>query len=173
MLKNYFVLAYRSLLKNKIASAVSMMGLSVAIGCGIVAYMFISGLIMSESLHQNADTIYQVQAIHEIDGETAIYGPTPDPLGPQIVADNPQVVRSVRIKEALLTVEHNDSEFRNVFRFVDTEYLDMFTLPMKYGNSDVLLDPAALVLSNSAAIKYFGDTNPVGQSFLFEVIVER
>ena len=164
MLKNYFTLAYRSLLKNKVASLVSMLGLSVAIGCAIVAYMFISRLVLSESLHEHADTIFQIQTTQEQEGETFIYGRSPDPLGPQLMLDHPKVVRSVRLREAWLTVYHNESEFGNVFRFVDPEYLHMFTIPLKYGNPDVLRDPAALVLREDVAIKYFGDTNPVGQT---------
>ena len=165
MLKNYFTLAYRSLLKNKVASLVSILGLSVAIGCGIVAYLFISGLVLSETLHENGDTIFQIQSIHEVeDGDTYINGRSPSPLGPQVVLDNPQVIRSVRLREARLAIEHNGSKFHSVFRFIDPEYLRMFTIPLKYGNPDVLQDPTAVVLSEGTAIKYFGDTNPVGQT---------
>ncbi len=164
MLKNYFTLAYRNLLKNKVASLVSVMGLAIAIGCSIVAYMFVSGMIMSETLHENADTIYQVQVIHEVDGETFIHGRTPDPLGPQILRDHPTVKRSIRFQEAQLSFLHNDNEFHNLVRFVDPGYLDMFTIPMKYGSKDVLRDPDALILSEEHAIKYFGDSNPIGLS---------
>ena len=164
MLKNYFTLAYRNLLKNKVASLVSMTGLSVAIGCGIVAYMFVSSMVLSESLHEHEDTIFQLQSIQEVDGQTVIQGRTPSPVGPLIEKDNAQIVRTVRIREALLTVEHGSAQFGQLFRFVDPEYLSMFTIPLKYGHADILRDPAALVLSENTAVKYFGDSNPVGQT---------
>ena len=168
MFKNYIILAFRNLLKNKVASLISVLGLSVAIGCGIVAYLFISRLVMGEASHEHGNTIFQVQAIHVEDGETVIDGFTPAPLGPQVASDQPSIERAVRVQEGRLTVWHNGNEFRDVFRFVDPEYFHMFTVPLKYGSLDEMNDPTTVVLSDRIATKYFGDENPVGQVLTVE-----
>ena len=169
MLKNYVVLAYRSLLKNKIASIINIAGLAVAIGCSIVAYSYISEQLLGESMHNNASEIFQVQTIRNVEDQTEITGLTPEAMGPTLGQDIPQVEHAVRIREALVTVLHNDHEYRDHIRFVDPDFFDMFTVPLKYGSPEILNDPDALILNESTAIKYFGETNPVGQSLTFQV----
>ena len=172
MLKNYFTLAYRSLIKNKIASVINIAGLAVAVGCSIVAYSFISGELLGEMLHEHADEIFQVQTIRNVDDETEISGQTPEAMGPQLAQDLPQVKHVVRIQEARLSIMHGGHEFHDHVRFVDPAYLEMFTIPLAQGSANILDDPDALVLSQDAVVKYFGDQNPIGQSLTFKVSEE-
>ncbi len=172
MLKNYITLAYRSLIKNKLASAINIAGLAIAVGCSIVAYSFISGELLGEMLHEHADEIFQVQTIRNVDDAREISGFTPEAMGPQLAQDLPQVEHAVRIQEARLSIMHGEHEFHDHVRFVDPAYLTMFTIPLAQGNANILNDPDALVLSQDAAMKYFGDQNPIGQSLTFKVSEE-
>ena len=169
MLKNYFVLAYRSLLKNKIASLISIAGLAVAIGCSIVAYSYISAELLDETMHENASKIFQVQTLQTVEDRQEISGLTPEAMGPALAQDISQVEHAVRIREAMVKVVHDEHEYRDHVRFVDPAFFDMFTIPLTHGTPDVLNDPNALILSEGAAIKYFGQTNPIGQSLTFEI----
>ena len=169
MLKNYVVLAYRSLLKNKIASGISIAGLAVAIGCSIVAYSYISAELLEETMHENASQIFQVQTIRTAEDRTEITGLTPEAMGPILAQDIPQIEHVVRIREAMVKVLHDDHEYQDHIRFVDPEFFDMFTIPLVYGSPELRNDPDALILSEQTAIKYFGETNPVGQSLTFEL----
>ncbi len=168
MIKNYIKLAYRSLRKNKIASVINVAGLAIAIGCSIVAYMFISSQLLSEMMHVNADKIYLVEMVLEQEGNTEHWGSVHHSIGPRIAQDHSHVERAIRIEEARLGVKHQNHSFYDIVRFVDPGYLDLFTIPLKYGSKPALNDPGVIILSEDTAVKYFGASNPVGLTLTIE-----
>ena len=168
MFKNYLKLAYRSLLKQKVASIVNIAGLAISVACAIVAYYFISGQLVPEIFHTNGKKIFQVQSELQTPDDRYYTSYTPVPLGPAIEADHAQVLHAVRIQEAALTIQHDKGTFRDLVRFADPAFLTMFTVPLQHGEEDVLLNPNTVVLSADAAVKYFGDDNPVGQALTIE-----
>ena len=163
MFKNYFKLAYRNLLKNKAASTINIAGLAIAVACGIVAYMYVYGELFSDAFHENADDIYLVEMVAQLDNETARWASTPNALGPRIAADFPQVRHAVRIQDAMVTVIDDENEFGEVVRFADSGFMDMFTYPLKYGAIARLEDRDAAILGYRTAMRLFGDKDPTGE----------
>lgn len=163
MLKNYFVLAYRTLLKNKVSSFINLFGLSVAIGCSIMVFAFVYGKLTEDSFHKHAENIFLVQ--HETVEEEGLqmWGDSPTPLGPAIEAEFPQVVRAVRIADGGGSVQHEGTAFNERIRFVDADFFDMFSFPLKFGSPAALADQGNVVLSERTANRYFGEENPIGQ----------
>ena len=67
MFKNYFKIALRNLIKNKVYSAINILGLSVGIACCILIFLFVRHELSYDTFHKSADTIYIVAE----EGETA------------------------------------------------------------------------------------------------------
>jgi len=97
MFKNYFVVAYRSLFKNKVSTLINLAGLSAAIGCSIVVFLFIDNQYNRDAFHKNARTTFFVESLVERNGQKQLWGFTPIPLGPALAADFPQIKRAVRL----------------------------------------------------------------------------
>ena len=169
MLRNYFKIGYRNLLKNRVSSAINIVGLSVAIACSIVVYLFLQVYLSFDAFHENGATIFLVEHVAERDGEAQKWGPTPLPLGPALEADFPQVERAVRVDRRPGTVYRGQGAFSELVSFADVGFFEMFTFPLAYGSPGALANPNAVILSREAAIRYFGTDNPVGQSLSISV----
>jgi len=164
MWKSYFKLAWRNLLKNKLASFVNMVGLSTAIGCCIVAFLFTDLFYARDSFHENAENIFLVRhTIEAGNGKTELWGDSPAPLGPALQDDFTQVERAVRIQSGNGYVLYEDNVFEENLRFVDPGFLEMFTFPLKYGLTTSISENNAVVMSEALALKYFGPVNPIGE----------
>jgi len=168
MLKSYFIVAARNLRKNKAASAINLVGLSIAVACSIVAYRYIQHNLVLDDFHADADRLFLVEQ-EGTEGERAYtFGTTPLALAPALEADFPQVERAVRVVPQYLRVTHGDLSLDDEVRFVDADFFEVFTFPLRYGTPDALADPATVVVSADFAERYFGDANPVGQTLRIE-----
>lgn len=163
MFKNYVTLAYRNLLKNKLASIINIVGLSVAIGCSMVVFALVEGQAMKDEFHENAASIYLVG--HTIEGNRGpeSWGSSPVALGAALEADFPAIEEMVRVLSYGGSLRYEQTVFSENFRLVDPAFLDLFTFPLRSGSKAALQDPNSVILSHAIAEKYFGTANPVGQ----------
>ncbi len=166
MLKSYFKLAYRNLLKNKLSSIINIVGLSVAIGCCIVFFLLLDLEYTSDRFHENAENIFMVVYSLEGDKSARRWGDSPQPLGPALEDEFPQVTRVVRVADRSGAMRYENKVFNESIRFVDPGFLDMFTFPLMLGNKQALSDNNAVVLSEAIAVKYFGEEDPVGRQIV-------
>ena len=171
MLKSYFKLALRHLVKNRLASVINIAGLSIAIACAIVVFLFLDWQYSHEAFHENKESIYLLNKVMNREGHEEIWGTTPAPLGPALQADYPQVMAAVRILGEEVIAKYEDNVFEEDIQFVDKEFLDIFTFPLKFGDkATALQDKNNIVMSEPFAKKYFGNENPVGKqlTLIFE-----
>ena len=168
MLKNYFKIACRNILKNKLFSIIDIFGLSMAVGCSIVVFLFVDFWVSMDSFHRNADQIYLIENVINRDGTISIWGDSPLPLGPAVENDFPQIIRAVRIQTRGGVVKYEDKVFNERFMFVDEGFFDMFTFPLIAGSKDGLLNLNTLFMDDETALKYFGDENPVGKQLTIQ-----
>ena len=164
MLINYVKLAYRTLLRNKTPSAINIVGLSIALACCVVVYIFLATWHSMDSYHAKGDRIFLAQHEVERNYQKETWGRMPMPLGPAMTNDFPQVERTVRVNWSQATVQHGDQAFDESIMFVDVDFFDMLTFPLKAGSPEALADPSAVILSDIMATKYFGDADPVGEA---------
>ena len=166
MFKNIMKLFFRNLAKNKMYLFISLVGLTVAIGCSTVSFVYVDYMNNMDSFHENADEVFQVEKVINMSGNTQVYGDTPIPLGPSLAADFPQVKRVVRINRGWGNFRYKDRVFGEQFLFVDEEFFDMFTFPLLVGNKDALKDKNSVIISEKYVEKYFGTENPIGKEFI-------
>lgn len=166
MLKSYFKIAWRSLRRNRLSSIINISGLSVAIGCSIVFFLFIDREITTDRFHENAENIFLVGYTLEGDKSQHRWGDSPLPLGPALEAAFPQVRRAIRVADRGVTIRYGENVFREAIRFADPDFLEMFSFHLKLGDRTALADENALVLSEAMAVKYFGDENPIGRELV-------
>ncbi|MFC1725296.1 ABC transporter permease [candidate division KSB1 bacterium] len=163
MFKNYLKLSYRSLQKNKLFSIITLIGFSAAIGAAISIFVIEDLVFDFNKCHKNADKIYLVTTVLNRDGDDEKWSDSPIPLGPALKADFPQVKYMTRIADISGVMKYGDEILREKFRFVDKEFLDMFTFPLKTGTKQALSDKKSIILYEDIAIKYFGNEDPIGK----------
>ncbi|MEM8600836.1 MAG: ABC transporter permease [Bacteroidota bacterium] len=174
MLRSYVRLAYRTLLKNKVASAINLVGLSIAIGTAITVFLFIHQWMTVNYIHEHSDRTVLVHNIVERDGERQIWGDSPMPLGPALEANLPQVERALRIEQRGATFRYMtesgvEKEHSEWVMLAEPSFFEVFDYPVLDGEADFLTEPGAVALSPRMVEKYFGDDiEPLGQSFTVE-----
>jgi putative ABC transport system permease protein len=166
MLQNYFKVSIRGLLKNPLNSTINIFGLAVAIGISLVVYAFMKFDYSTDQFHANVNNVYLVTCLGEVDGTQQQYGKTPRPLGELMATDFAQIEKMCRVEDGRVIIKYQDQVFHEQLRYVDPEFLEIFTFPMKWGTAQSLVDLNSIVLSEDMAKKYFGDENPIGQDML-------
>lgn len=169
MFKNYFISALRGMLKNKVGFFINIIGLAVAMTCSILIFLYIQDELSFDRFHENSDRICRVVVEEYNRGKWETGVGTPEPLGAALEEEFPEVIEKIRIYHPSWvekwSVSYQDKTFyEEEVYFSDQSFLDVFTFPLKIGNSKTALnEPNSIVLSASAARKYFGDKNPIGE----------
>lgn len=166
MLRNYFKISLRSLLKNPVTSFINVFGLAVAIGITMLVYTFMEYDYSIDQFHKNKHNVFLATFLADRDGHISKYGKTPRPLAEMLKADFKQIRGVCRVEDRRVVLKRDDNVFQEQVRFADPEFLEMFTFPLKWGNPASLAGHHNIILSEEMSVKYFGDENPVGRDML-------
>lgn len=166
MFRNYFKVSLRGLMRNPLNAFINVFGLSTAIGLCIFAYAYTRWTVSTDQFHEHKENVHLVTFMANREGLLLQHGKTPVPLGEMLKEDFAHIKNVCRIEDRNVVVKRDDKVFHERVRHVDPEFLEMFTFPMKSGTSSSLSDVNSIVLSEDAAIKYFGDENPIGKTVL-------
>ena len=169
MFTNFFKVFLRRTGRNKLFSLINIFGLTVGFTCSILIYLFIQEHTSYDQEIPNYEEIYRVAWINE-NPQTR----TPHPMAPAMMADFPEVVAATSISpmygpgltRQAVRVENLEENIHFVerdFFYVDSTFLDVFQLKVILGDEDALKKPFNLVISESTAKKFFGNTNPIGK----------
>ena len=166
MFRNYLKIAIRNLKKSKGNSLINILGLAVGIASCVIILLYIRNELGYDKFYKNADSIYRVYIKSSINGNESCNCKTAAPLGNTLVHNFPEVITFTRIgffgNHAL---KYNDKLYRERHLYTaDSNFFDVFSLPLINGNpKTVLSQPNCIVMTQSAAQKYFGNENPVGK----------
>ncbi|MFC4722790.1 ABC transporter permease [Geojedonia litorea] len=169
MIKNYFKIALRNLFKNKGFTAINIIGLALGLGCFIVIAMYVADELSYDRYHDKADRIYRIHSDIRFGGTDLIMAVSSDPIGATLKQDYPEVEESTRLysSSGSKLIKKGD-EYINELRVThaDSTLFNVFTLPSIVGNTkDALKEPNSVVITESAARRYFGSPdNAIGKT---------
>ncbi len=163
MLKNYFKIGWRNLIKQKGTSFISVFGLACAVGCCMVAYLFIAQ-IWFKGMHQpNKDEIYQLTYTAEGENGIVTYGAIGRPIAELIPEKLSQVKSHSQVSVDFSILIQNNESYNQRSMFVDPAFMEMFVYRMDYGYPGALVEPDQVILTHELSEKLFADTHPIGQ----------
>jgi len=165
MLKNYFTIAFRSLLRHKGFSFINIMGLAVGMTACFLIFLYVRFETSFDNFHTKADRIYRIVADVTTPSETDKIGITTAPIAINVKKDFPEVEDAVRLGRDELLVHKGNVKFQEKNSVLaDSTLFNVFDFPLVYGNKNTALkEPMSIVLSQTAAKKYFGNKNPLGE----------
>lgn len=174
MLKNYLKIALRNLGKNPGYSFINVFGLALGIMAFILILLFINHELSYDTYHENSDDIYRVsREWKNQDGETSLHlGHVAPPFSVLIKEDySAHVKEAVRLFSVSPLISYEDNHFvEDRFFFADAEVFDVFTWEMIHGNPETaLVAPDGIVITESTAMKYFGEVDVVGKELTFSM----
>jgi putative ABC transport system permease protein len=161
MIKNYFKIAFRNLLKNRASSFINIGGLAAGMAVAILIGLWIYDELSFNKYHQHYDRIGQVM-IHNGDGT---YERLPVPLATELSAsfsnDFKYVVLSSGTDDHIISA--GEKKFTEGGTFMEPDAPEMLSLKMVSGLRAGLKNPGSILLKQSLAKKLFGSRNPVNQ----------
>ena len=172
MLKNYFKIALRNLVKNKVFSFINIFGLAVGLATCLLIMLYVFDELSYDKHHKNKEQLYRVAT--ESNGDKWAGSPAPFAQGlKKDFAEIEQVARFIKfpnIDKMLLKNAKNNSQFYETNGYyIDADFFRIFTYDFKYGNQDALNQPNTLVISEAIAKKLFGNDNPIDKVINVEI----
>jgi putative ABC transport system permease protein len=169
MIKNYFKIAFRNLWKNKVFSFINIMGLTVGMTACFLIFLYVKFELSYDSFNTKADRIYRV--VSDIKTPTEVLhanGPA-WAVAPNAKDEFPEIESFVRIAggDNVLIKKGNIKFQETNAAWADSALFKVFDFKLLKGNPNTALkEPFSIVFSETAAKKYFGKTDPMGQTLL-------
>jgi putative ABC transport system permease protein len=170
MLLNYFKIAFRNLLKNKLHTIINVAGLALGIASVFLITIYINYEVGYDRYYDQSENLYRITWESE-NPQTR----TPHPMAEALVEDFPEVESAVSLSplwaagltREIFSVRNLEKDLRfdekNVLA-VDSTFFDVFRFPIVRGDAKKALKSTnGILLSESMAKKYFGNEDPIGK----------
>jgi putative ABC transport system permease protein len=167
MIKSYFTIALRNLLKNKGYTFINVAGLATGMAVALLIGLWIWDELTYNQYHKNYDRIAQVWQHNMYNGVKGSQVSNPYVMAEEIRnnfgSDFKYVLQSTWNFSRVLTV--GEKKFSKSGMFWEPQVIDMFSIRLLKGSPDLALkDPHSIILSESVAKALFDDGNPMGQT---------
>jgi putative ABC transport system permease protein len=164
MIRNFFKIAWRNLLRNKGFSFINIFGLAVGMASTILILLWIQNEISHERFHQKLDRIYTLNNRDKFNGELWAWNTTPKILAPTLQQDYPEVEEAVRVSGASFLMSVGDKHLIEGGNFTDPSFLKVFSFPLVQGNASTALNQVNnIVITQKFAKKFFGNEDAFGK----------
>jgi putative ABC transport system permease protein len=166
MLRNYFTVAWRNLVRSKWYSLINTLGLSIGIAVALLIGMWIWDELSYDHYYANHSRITEVMTTQTFNAHTGTGAATSLPLAPALrahySADLPQVARASWNFDHILAV--GDKKLTESGSYVEPSFTRIVPLRMLRGRDDALKDPSSILLSHSAAVALFGSDDVLNRT---------
>ncbi|HTF16642.1 MAG TPA: ABC transporter permease [Chryseolinea sp.] len=164
MIKSYFKIGWRNIIRSKGYSFLNISGLAIGLTAAMLILLWVQNETSFDRFHAKADRIYQLFSRDLDNGNLTAWGYTPALLAPELIQSYPDVEDAVRQRVVFFLLKAGQNRFNEMGAFTDPGFLRMFSFPTIHGNANALDDDAGIVLSRAMAIKLFGTLDCIGQT---------
>jgi len=192
MMKTNLKLALRNIFRNKLYSAINIIGLGVASAFCILVYLYVNNERSFDNFHHDGSHLFRVEETDVFSGLRNLSNSnnatnkgffsfltgdndqqnmiqTPVVFAPDLKRNFPEIANAIRIRSVYTPIiRSGDQSFKESDQcaaYVDSDFFKTFDFPLVQGNkATVLADKKSVVLSQRFAKKYFGNVNPIGKT---------
>ncbi len=170
MFKNYVKVGWRSMLRQKLYTAINMGGLTLGLTAFILIFLYIRHELSYDKFYPNADKIYrayQQQTFNPFMGSD-YFAVMPAALAGTLVRDYPEVVAATTLQTPTTLIGYGESYYLEKGISAEPSFFQVFPYNFLQGDSKTALENAeSIVLTESLALKMCGDENPMGKTLSF------
>jgi len=171
MIKNYFKIAWRNLLKNKAYTAINIAGLTTGFAASLLIFLVVSYELSYDTFQKNYNNIYRiVTTATNNDGSEQFNPGIPGAALGAIKTDFPQFEKVTAVNAAygsqvIVLGDNPNTDLSSTKKFIENtgivfaqpEFFQIFNAQWLEGNAQTLAEPGTIVLDKQTAVKYFGD----------------
>jgi putative ABC transport system permease protein len=168
MLRNYLIVALRNLRKQRFYAALNVLGLSLGIASFLLILLYLVDELRYDRFYQQAEHIFRVGSFDNTLGENSRMALTANAVAGGMQREFPEVEAATRLYRAWETLHYQNKTFVEYdWQYVDSSFFSVFGYELLEGDpATALRAPHTVVVTKSAAQKYFGDAAAVGKTLL-------
>ena len=161
MIKNFFLVAYRNLVKNKAMSFLNISGLAIGILVCLVIGVWLQRELSFDNFHPNGDKIFRIANTFKSESESFSQAGSGAAYGAHLTTELPSIKAACRVFGEEFKVKSKDNLFiESNAAVVDSNFFSFFGFKLLRGEPDQVLQSAdKIVMTEKLAIKYFGSVN--------------
>ncbi|MGZ5135919.1 MAG: ABC transporter permease, partial [Flavitalea sp.] len=170
MFKNFFLIAYRNLVRNKISTLLNVSGLAIGVVVCLLIGVWLQRELSFDNFHPDGEKIFRLSNTFKSESESFSQAPSGPASGAQLPKLLPVVSSTCRLFGEEFKIKAGNNEFfENNILIVDSNFFQFFGFKLLKGNPrHVLQTFDQIVLTESMAKKYFGNENPIGKTIIVE-----
>jgi putative ABC transport system permease protein len=167
MIKNYLKTAVRGFIRNKLFSAINIGGLAIGLAASFIIFEYVRYHLSYDDFHDDAMQIFRVaQTTAFENGDNFSTATTYIPVGPILKDEFPEVFDQCRVYylDRHAVVGNGDKVFEQpAVVYADPNFFSFFNHTFLKGAKGDFGKPNTVVISASAATRYFGEQDPIGK----------
>lgn len=174
MIVHYLRIAFRNMSKQRMYAFIKVGGFAIGIAACLLIALLLRDELSYDTQYENAANIFRVVGAYNDKGKLEKGPSFPAPFAKAMKNDLPEVEKAGRLMPSNLFYGAGSNQLRRDddpnntyeegFCYADQEILDIFQLPMAYGDrAKALTEPNTMVITKRKAEKYFPGQNPVGR----------
>jgi putative ABC transport system permease protein len=170
MIKNFFLTAWRNLVKNRAHTLLNIFGLALGVAVFLLIGVWLQRELSFDDFHNKGDQIFRISNTFKSESESFSQAGSGSALGGRLPAELPIIESSCRIFDEGFKLKYGEKQFIESGGLIaDSNFFRFFGFKLLKGNAnDVLLGPDKIVLTERLAKRYFGDEDPVGKTILMD-----
>ncbi len=167
MIKNYFIIAWRNLVKNKAFTIINVLGLTVGLTSFILIALYIFDELTFDGFHKKGNAIYRIIESKNAENKTSRNAGTAYQISQKAKAELPEVKDFATLttfgRNNVSNLE-NKNVFNEYFIVANSNFLNVFDFELLAGNKQTALTlPHSIIITEATAIKFFGTQNALGK----------
>ena len=172
MIKNYLLVAFRNLWRNKTFSAINIIGLSLGLTCSLLILLWVRDEGRIDTFHTNRATLYNIIQRTYADKKMGIGYYTPGQLGEELKRQIPEIEYAANYSTwgNLSTFRAGDKIIKENGEFAGADFFKLFSFPLLQGNETTALsDISSIAISKKMAASLYGSPETaIGRTIRFE-----
>ncbi len=171
MLRSYFIIAFRNIVRNKIFSFINIFGLTSGLACCMLILLYAKDELSFDRFHKNIQNIYQLTCHRfSLQGEDKYFAIAAMAQGPFFKKIIPEIESFVRLNRQPVIVKAGKETFSDFATWADENFFTVFSFPLLTGNNKTALQEThSIVISEEASKKYFGSIDATGKILELEI----